>query len=70
LIVSFFVSIENITSRGGKEGWISDNINKGCFDKYYWVIIGFSALNLLDYLVCSWAYGPTVDEVSKVKDWS
>ncbi|CAJ2661471.1 unnamed protein product [Trifolium pratense] len=66
LVSSFvFITIENVTSRGEKEGWISDNINQGRFDKYYWVIAGFSALNLLYYLVCSWAYGPTVDEVSK-----
>ncbi|XP_058777179.1 protein NRT1/ PTR FAMILY 1.2-like [Vicia villosa] len=50
-----------VTSRGGKEGWINDNINKGRFDKYYWVIVGLSALNLVYYLVCSWAYGPMVD---------
>ncbi|WJX69899.1 hypothetical protein P8452_54068 [Trifolium repens] len=51
LVSSFvLITIENVTSRGGKEGWISDNINKGRFDKYYWVIAGFSALNLLYYL--------------------
>ncbi|CAK8535819.1 unnamed protein product [Lathyrus sativus] len=66
LLSSFvFSTIENVTSRGGKQGWISDNINKGRFDKYYWVIAGLSVVNLMYYLVCSWAYGPTVDQVSK-----
>ncbi|CAL5199907.1 unnamed protein product [Lathyrus oleraceus] len=66
LVSSFvFSTIGNVTSRGGKQGWITDNINQGRFDKYYWVIAGVSALNLVYYLVCSWAYGPTVDQVSK-----
>ncbi|KAK2371403.1 protein NRT1/ PTR FAMILY 1.2 [Trifolium repens] len=67
LVSSFvFSTIENVTSKDGKDGWITDNINKGRFDKYYWVIAGVSALNLVYYLACSWAYGPTVDQLSKV----
>ncbi|XP_045803762.1 protein NRT1/ PTR FAMILY 1.2-like [Trifolium pratense] len=67
LVSSFvFSTIEHVTSKDGKDGWITDNINKGRFDKYYWVIAGVSALNLVYYLVCSWAYGPTVDQLSKV----
>ncbi|CAJ2661218.1 unnamed protein product [Trifolium pratense] len=66
LVSSFvFITIKNVTSKDGKDGWITDNINKGRFDKYYWVIAGVSALNLVYYLVCSWAYGPTVDELSE-----
>ncbi|CAK8535813.1 unnamed protein product [Lathyrus sativus] len=66
LVSSFvFNTIENFTSRGGKQGWITDNINKGRFEKYYWVIAGLNALNFVYYLVCSWIYGPTVDKVSK-----
>jgi len=61
-----FSVVEKVTSRGGKDGWISDNINKGHFDKYYWVLVTLSAINLLYYLVCSWAYGPTADQESKV----
>jgi len=69
LMSSFvFSTIENTTSIGGKEGWISDNINKGRFDKYYWVLVGIIVLNLLYYLVCNWAYGPTIDQVSKVSE--
>ncbi|XP_027344692.1 protein NRT1/ PTR FAMILY 1.2-like [Abrus precatorius] len=63
-----FSTVENVTSRGGKEGWVLDNINKGRYDKYYWVLASMSAVNLLYYLVCSWAYGPTADQVSKVTD--
>ncbi|CAL0335234.1 unnamed protein product [Lupinus luteus] len=65
LVFSF---VENVTSKGGKEGWVLDNINKGRYDKYYWVLASVSAVNIVYYLVCSWAYGPTVDQVLKVVD--
>ncbi|CAL0335233.1 unnamed protein product [Lupinus luteus] len=61
-----FKIVENYTSRGGKDGWISDNINKGRYDKYYWILASLSGVNILYYLVCSWAYGPTSDEEHKV----
>ncbi|KAL4355661.1 hypothetical protein HN51_026945 [Arachis hypogaea] len=60
-----FRIVEKVTSRGGKEGWISDNINKGRYDKYYWVLVMLSAINIVYYLVCSWLYGPTADQESK-----
>ncbi|KAL2332358.1 hypothetical protein Fmac_019939 [Flemingia macrophylla] len=67
LVSSFvFSAVEKVTSRGGKEGWVLDNINKGRYDKYYWVLTGLSALNIVYYLICSWAYGPTVDQVGKL----
>ncbi|PNX92182.1 putative peptide/nitrate transporter [Trifolium pratense] len=63
-----FSVVERVTSKGGKDGWISDNINKGRFDKYYWVIATVSGVNILYYLVCSWAYGATADIESKVSE--
>ncbi|KAK8465108.1 hypothetical protein PHAVU_010G148000 [Phaseolus vulgaris] len=63
-----FSTVEHVTSRGGKEGWILDNINKGRYDKYYWVLALLNAVNILYYLVCSWAYGPTHDQLSKLSD--
>ncbi|KAG5036501.1 hypothetical protein AAZX31_07G017000 [Glycine max] len=63
-----FSIVENATSRGGNEGWVLDNINKGRYDRYYWVLASLSAVNILYYLVCSWAYGPTVDQLFKVSD--
>jgi len=59
-----FSTVEHVTSRGGKEGWVLDNINKGRYDKYYWLLALLNAVNILYYLVCSWAYGPTVDQLS------
>jgi len=67
VISSFLFSIvERVTSRSRNDGWISDNINKGRFDKYYWLIATVSGVNILYYVVCSWAYGPTADVESKV----
>ncbi|KAK7255414.1 hypothetical protein RIF29_28823 [Crotalaria pallida] len=63
-----FSIVENVTSKGGKEGWILDNINKGRYDRYYWVLASLSALNVVYHILCSWAYGPTADQVSKVVD--
>ncbi|RDX88381.1 Protein NRT1/ PTR FAMILY 1.2, partial [Mucuna pruriens] len=63
-----FSIVGKVTSSGGKEGWVLDNINKGRYDKYYWLLASLSAVNILYYLVCSWAYGPTVDQLSKVAD--
>ncbi|KAI9107920.1 hypothetical protein K1719_021256 [Acacia pycnantha] len=60
-----FSTVDDITSRGGKESWVSDNINRGRYDKYYWVLVAMAGANLLYYLICSWAYGPTSDEFAK-----
>ncbi|KAG4154498.1 hypothetical protein ERO13_D03G066600v2 [Gossypium hirsutum] len=67
LLASVVVSIiDDITSRGGKEGWVSSNINKGRIDNYYWVLTILSVINLLYYFVCAWAYGPCGDQPTKV----
>ncbi|MBA0794169.1 hypothetical protein Gohar_018520 [Gossypium harknessii] len=67
LLASVVVSIiDDITSRGGKEGWVSSNINKGRIDSYYWVLTILSVINLLYYFVCAWAYGPCGDQPTKV----
>ncbi|MBA0608688.1 hypothetical protein Godav_020878 [Gossypium davidsonii] len=67
LLASVVVSIiDDITSRGGKEGWVSSNINKGRIDSYYWVLTILSVINLLYYFVCAWAYGPCSDQPTKV----
>ncbi|KAK6264100.1 Proton-dependent oligopeptide transporter family - like 10 [Theobroma cacao] len=69
LLASVVVSIiDDITSRGGKESWVSSNINKGRIDNYYWVLAVLSFINLLYYFVCAWAYGPCGEQVKKVSD--
>ncbi|GKV27091.1 hypothetical protein SLEP1_g36300 [Rubroshorea leprosula] len=69
LLSSVVVSIvTKLTSRGGKESWVSNNINKGHYDYYYWVLAIMSFINLLYFLLCSWAYGPCGEQATKVRD--
>lgn len=63
-----FSTVDDITSRGGKVSWVSDNINKGHYDKYYWLLTIMSAVNILYYLVSSWAYGPSAEYASKKEE--
>ncbi|KAL8107181.1 protein NRT1/ PTR FAMILY 1.2-like [Apium graveolens] len=50
--------IDRITKQKGKPSWISSNINQGHYDYYYLVIACICVVNMLYYLLCSWAYGP------------
>ncbi|KAL4292304.1 protein NRT1/ PTR FAMILY 1.2-like [Arachis hypogaea] len=64
LLASLLFSIvDDITSKEGKQSWVSDNI-KGHYDKYYWVLAIMGAVNMVYYLVCNWAYGPTIEDVA------
>ncbi|GMI82081.1 nitrate transporter 1.11, NRT1/ PTR family 1.2 [Hibiscus trionum] len=68
LLASVVVSIiEDITSKGGKDSWVSSNINKGRIDNYYWVLAVLSFINLFYYFLCAWAYGPSGRQATKVK---
>ncbi|KAK1416854.1 hypothetical protein QVD17_25971 [Tagetes erecta] len=58
--------IQKLTSGNGKQGWVATNINQGHYDRYYWVIVVISFINLLYFVACSRAYGPCVNE--NVKD--
>lgn len=59
--------VKNSSSKKGKESWIEDNINRGHYDYYYWVLAILSFVNVIYYVVCSWSYGPTVDQVRNEK---
>ncbi|KAE8700659.1 Protein NRT1/ PTR FAMILY 1.1 [Hibiscus syriacus] len=68
LLASVVVSIvDDITSKGGKDSWVSSNINKGRIDNYYWVLAILSFINLFYYFLCAWAYGPSGRRATKVK---
>ncbi|KAM0870113.1 hypothetical protein ACQ4PT_040224 [Festuca glaucescens] len=46
--------VAKITTRGGKEGWIPDNLNVGHLD-YFWLLAGLSLANFAIYLlIASW----------------
>ena len=44
------------TTRGGKTGWIPDNLNEGHLDYYFWVLASLNLLNLLVYVSCANRY--------------
>ncbi|KAA8521813.1 hypothetical protein F0562_012486 [Nyssa sinensis] len=69
LLASFIMTtIDDVTKRGGKESWVSSNINKGHYDYYYCVLAGLSLVNIIYFLVCSRAYGPCEGEGSTCWD--
>ena len=66
LLASVLLSaVDKYTKREGKESWVSNNINKGRFDYYYWLLAIMSFINLLYYILCSWLYEPCADQVKK-----
>ncbi|XP_074285329.1 protein NRT1/ PTR FAMILY 1.2-like isoform X2 [Silene latifolia] len=58
--------VDGVTRKGGKEGWITSNVNKGHYDYYYWLLAMLSFMNIIYYLYCSWMYGPLVEQRRKV----
>jgi peptide/histidine transporter 3/4 len=47
--------VARITTRGGKEGWIPDNLNVGHLDYFFWLLAGLSLANFAVYLlIASW----------------
>ncbi|PON50527.1 Proton-dependent oligopeptide transporter [Parasponia andersonii] len=61
LIAALIVRIVNEWSgneKSGKVEWVSNDPNKGHYDYYCWVLTALGLVNLVYYLVCSWAYGP------------
>lgn len=48
--------VTTMTAKGGKPGWIPDNLNEGHLDYFFWLIAGLSFLNLLVYVFCSTKY--------------
>ncbi|KAF6165332.1 hypothetical protein GIB67_018776, partial [Kingdonia uniflora] len=68
LVGSLIIDIVNaVTSSGGKVSWLSSNLNRRCYDYYYWLLAALSLLNFIYFLVCCWACGPC-QEASMVSD--
>ncbi|CAN1346929.1 Protein NRT1/ PTR FAMILY 1.1 [Linum perenne] len=44
--------VDRFTSSGGKESWLSTDLNEGHLDYYYWLIAGISSVNFVYFLVC------------------
>lgn len=49
-------AIDKITKRGGGESWFADDINRGHFDYFYWLLAGLSAVGLVLFLCFAKAY--------------
>ncbi|BBN13587.1 MFS transporter, POT/PTR family, peptide/nitrate/nicotianamine transporter [Marchantia polymorpha subsp. ruderalis] len=48
--------VTSITRKGGSDGWIPDNLNRGHIDYFFWLLAVLSFLNLLFYMVCAHFY--------------
>ncbi|KAK7384985.1 hypothetical protein VNO78_30690 [Psophocarpus tetragonolobus] len=69
LIASLLLSlVDKVTKGEGKESWVSNNINKGHFDYYCWLIFGVMLINFFYFFYCSKAYGPCKGEENEVQD--
>ncbi|XP_068662122.1 protein NRT1/ PTR FAMILY 8.3-like [Aristolochia californica] len=54
---SFILTIVTyLTTKGGKPGWIPDNLNEGHLDYFFWLLAGLSFLNMLIYAYCAVRY--------------
>ncbi|KAL5850460.1 hypothetical protein ACOSQ3_008512 [Xanthoceras sorbifolium] len=67
MLASVIINLVDYFSKvGGKESWVSDNINKAHYDYYFWLLASLSMFNFLYYLVCSSSYGPTKSQLNNV----
>ncbi|KAF4384773.1 hypothetical protein F8388_002932 [Cannabis sativa] len=58
LIAALILRIANEASgKGGNVSWVANDPNKGHYDYYFWVLTFLGLVNLVYFLVCSWAYG-------------
>ncbi|OIW14511.1 hypothetical protein TanjilG_12104 [Lupinus angustifolius] len=48
--------VGNITTKGGKSGWIPNNLNEGHVDYFFWLLAGLSFINMLVYIVFARQY--------------
>ncbi|KAI3821169.1 hypothetical protein L1987_08727 [Smallanthus sonchifolius] len=53
-ISSFLISV--VEKMTGEDGWISDNLNRGHLDYFYWLLAGISAIAFLIYLYFAKSY--------------
>ncbi|KAG7608891.1 MFS transporter superfamily [Arabidopsis suecica] len=54
LISSWIITIVDVTTYGS---WITENIDEGHLDYYYWLLVGLSLLNVLYFVWCKKSYG-------------
>ncbi|KAM7277163.1 hypothetical protein ACFE04_019029 [Oxalis oulophora] len=55
--------VHKVSERGGKLGWLPDNLNQGRYDNYYLLLTILSLTNFLYFIGCSWAYGDSEESM-------
>ncbi|PPD75875.1 hypothetical protein GOBAR_DD27206 [Gossypium barbadense] len=66
LVSSLIVgTVDKLTSKGGKQSWVSNNLNMGHYDYYYWILTILSVINVFYYLICCWDFGSS-DNKNKI----
>lgn len=61
LVGGFVVDlVDMISSAGGKESWLSRNLNKGHVNYYYWLLAFLGFVNFIYFMIiCRVVYGPS-----------
>jgi solute carrier family 15 (peptide/histidine transporter), member 3/4 len=49
-------AVAAVTGRGGKPGWIPDDLNEGHLDYFFWLMAALGVVNLLHFIHCSIRY--------------
>ncbi|CAN6305662.1 unnamed protein product [Urochloa humidicola] len=49
-------AVAAVTARGGEPGWITDDLNEGHLDYFFWFMAALGVVNLLHFLHCSVRY--------------
>ncbi|KAK3165513.1 hypothetical protein QOZ80_1AG0034090 [Eleusine coracana subsp. coracana] len=57
--------VQAATTRGGRTGWLVDDLDAGHYDYYYWLLACYGLANFVYFAWCSWAYGEEGNNV----DW-
>ncbi|KAG8055333.1 hypothetical protein GUJ93_ZPchr0001g31265 [Zizania palustris] len=50
-------AINAATRRGGRDSWLSSDLNRGRYDYYYLVLAVMCVANVVYFVWCGWAYG-------------
>lgn len=54
---SFILTVVTaLTTKGGKPGWVPDNLNEGHLDYFFWLLAGLSLVNMVVYVFCAVRY--------------
>lgn len=55
--------VDHVTKSKGGVSWLDDNLNRGRYDSYYWLLAILGLVNFLYFAGCGWAYGPCKEHI-------